>query len=206
MDCLVRREPGNRLPYNRRRLVARLQSGGIATGNDSRHGHYKDEVRELVTECRKELNTFFVLRYMQFSLRMGVSSSDASCAYPSTTEQGLLLLYSLDGGLSWSSMASFNYYGYRSVKSYQAKLPSNARTAWTRFAWWQPLNSGKGKSGWAIDNVYIGGSDTNPDVLMDTFDPITESNWVFYQSASVSGYCRSDGHALAFRYAREKSF
>lgn len=138
-------------------------------------------------------------RTIEFKIRVGSSSSSTTCNNADTTNEGVVLMYSSNSGILWTQLAIFSYYSYRNVYLYRSALPSGARSSSTRFAWWQPSNSGDNQDQWAIDDVFIGGQDVNPTSFLETFDPIQNDNWNFYSSASVVGYCNSDGDALVFR-------
>ena len=140
-------------------------------------------------------------RLIQFYIRIGSSSSSSSsrCDASDTANEGVLLLYSTNYGITWNQLQFFNYYSYRTSQFVNILLPSSVRTPLTRFAWWQPQNSAANQDEWAIDDVYIGGDDLNPTNMFETFDPINDNNWVFYHGAAVNSYCGSKGHSLVFR-------
>ena len=138
-------------------------------------------------------------RIIEFIVRVGSSSSSGTCDYGDSTDEGVVAMFSTNGGISWTRLAIFSYYGYRSVTTYRSALPSAARSSSTRFGWWQPFNSGDNQDEWAIDDVFIGGEDINPTSMYETFDPISQGSWLFYNGGIVNGYCNSGRHALVFR-------
>lgn len=56
-----------------------------------------------------------------------------ACNYPSSTAAGLLLLYSVDGGMTYVPMQSYAYASYRSPTEVTYLLPAAAKTGATRF-------------------------------------------------------------------------
>ena len=56
-----------------------------------------------------------------------------SCNYPSNAVAGLLLLYSVDGGMTYVPMQSYAYASYRSPTEVTLLLPAAAKTGATRF-------------------------------------------------------------------------
>ena len=92
------------------------------------------------------------LRFVQFFLRLGCGK-----AAPDPRSQPVLLQYSVDGGLTWGLLQDFLF----SNSSNQARLvaleiPLRARTATTRFRWWQPSENGHFYSPWVMDQVRPG--------------------------------------------------
>ena len=90
-------------------------------------------------------------RFVQFFLRLGCGK-----AAPDPRSQPVLLQYSVDGGLTWGLLQDFLF----SNSSNQARLvaleiPLRARTATTRFRWWQPSENGHFYSPWVIDQVPV---------------------------------------------------
>ncbi|KAG7267028.1 hypothetical protein CRUP_004163, partial [Coryphaenoides rupestris] len=88
-------------------------------------------------------------KFVQFFLRLGCGK-----ASPDPRSQPVLLQYSVDGGLTWGLLQDFLF----SNSSNQARLvaleiPLRARTATTRFRWWQPSENGHFYSPWVIDQV-----------------------------------------------------
>lgn len=118
--------------------------------------------------------------FVQFYLRMG--GDWAECNQADSREEGLLLQYSNDGGISWGLIAEMYFtdftkprWGHRKLWEHNRisriilwkkselfgcrfvhyELPLASKTPCTRFRWWQPLHSGEGYDQWAIDDVII---------------------------------------------------
>ena len=107
------------------------------------------------------------------------------------------------------------YYTYRSVSVINIAVPVAARTTFTRFRMWQFGVFRAGEAAWAIDDLLIGGYDrVNGSQLLESFDPIDESNWVFYPGGQVvTGNCSAVSPVLYFdgtgggqQYATTKIF
>uniref|UniRef100_A0A3B3IM24 Reelin n=1 Tax=Oryzias latipes TaxID=8090 RepID=A0A3B3IM24_ORYLA len=70
-------------------------------------------------------------------------------------EEGVLLQYSNDGGISWGLIAEMYFTDFTKPRFVHYELPLASKTPSTRFRWWQPLHSGEGYDQWAIDDVII---------------------------------------------------
>uniref|UniRef100_A0A671T1G1 Reelin n=1 Tax=Sinocyclocheilus anshuiensis TaxID=1608454 RepID=A0A671T1G1_9TELE len=91
--------------------------------------------------------------FVQFYLRMG--GDGAECNQADSREEGLLLQYSNDGGISWGLIAEMYFTDFTKPRFVHYELPLASKTPCTRFRWWQPLHSGEGYDQWAIDDVII---------------------------------------------------
>ncbi|XP_050414411.2 reelin isoform X2 [Patella vulgata] len=58
--------------------------------------------------------------------------------------------------------------------------------------------SGSYKSCWAIDNILIVNIAEPPKLLIDDFDPVDPSNWLFFPGANIQQNCHSDENAIYF--------
>uniref|UniRef100_A0A3B5ML58 Reelin n=1 Tax=Xiphophorus couchianus TaxID=32473 RepID=A0A3B5ML58_9TELE len=68
--------------------------------------------------------------FVQFYLRVG--GDWAECNQADSREEGVLLQYSNDGGISWDRNHFVHY-----------ELPLASKTPSTRFRWWQPISGGQ---------------------------------------------------------------
>lgn len=119
--------------------------------------------------------------FVQFYLRVG--GDWLECNQADSREEGVLLQYSNNGGISWGLIAEMYFTDFTKprwdirllglwimsplMSKYQMsshfcghrfvhyELPLAAKTPCTRFRWWQPLNSGEGYDQWAIDDIII---------------------------------------------------
>ena len=151
-------------------------------------------LREAVTEDIDTRNAYFI----RFYIRVGSSSSSGSCDYGDSSSEGVLLQFSSDGGITWQYLSLYSYYSYRNKIRIALLLPSAALGPAVRFRWWQPYHSGTNQDEWAIDNVYIGGRKTPARHLSESFDPITDIQWLFTPSGSIAKYCQSSSNTLQF--------
>ncbi|MBN3305955.1 RELN protein, partial [Amia calva] len=94
---------------------------------------------------------------------------------PSNRNQGVLLDYSLNGGISWTLLTEIFYDQYSKPGFVNVLLPPAVRTEGVRVRWWQPQHEGAEQSDWALDNVLIGGSDPHSAIL-DTFSGVVLPN------------------------------
>uniref|UniRef100_A0A3P9KTY4 Reelin n=1 Tax=Oryzias latipes TaxID=8090 RepID=A0A3P9KTY4_ORYLA len=91
--------------------------------------------------------------FVQFYLRVG--GDWAECNQADSREEGVLLQYSNDGGISWGLIAEMYFTDFTKKSHIFYTLPLASKTPSTRFRWWQPLHSGEGYDQWAIDDVII---------------------------------------------------
>uniref|UniRef100_A0A3B3TBC4 Reelin n=1 Tax=Paramormyrops kingsleyae TaxID=1676925 RepID=A0A3B3TBC4_9TELE len=106
-------------------------------------------LRQLVTQ---DLDTEWA-EFVQFYLRVG--GDWAECNHADSREEGVLLQYSNDGGISWGLIAEMYFTDFTKPRFVHYELPLASKTPCTRFRWWQPLHSGEGYDQWAIDDVII---------------------------------------------------
>lgn len=72
------------------------------------------------------------------------------------------------------------------------ELPKEAKQNGVRIQWWQPSHDGQSTSDWALDNIFIGGSDVNPNEVKDDFAPRDrEYAWIETDNAVIGPYCGS---------------
>ncbi|KAB1276391.1 Reelin [Camelus dromedarius] len=88
---------------------------------------------------------------------------------PNNRNQGVLLEYSVNGGITWNLLMEIFYDQYSKPGFVNILLPPNAKEMATRFRWWQPRHDGLDQNDWAIDNVLISGSADQRTVMLDTF-------------------------------------
>ncbi|XP_071271970.1 reelin-like [Salvelinus alpinus] len=91
--------------------------------------------------------------FVQFYLRVG--GDWAECNTADSREEGVLLQYSNNGGISWGLIAEMYFSDFIKPRFVHYELPLASKTPCTRFRWWQPLHSGDGYDQWAIDDVII---------------------------------------------------
>ncbi|KAM9481369.1 reelin [Clarias gariepinus] len=91
--------------------------------------------------------------FVQFYLRVG--GDRVECNQPDNRDEGVLLQYSNNGGISWGLIAELYFTDFTKPRFAHYELPLAAKTPCTQFRWWQPLHSGEGYDQWAIDDVII---------------------------------------------------
>ncbi|KAI1888402.1 hypothetical protein AGOR_G00184780 [Albula goreensis] len=109
----------------------------------------KAGLRQLVS---RDLDTEWA-EFVQFYLRVG--GDLAECNHADSREEGVLLQYSNDGGISWGLIAEMYFTDFTKPRFVHYELPLASKTPCTRFRWWQPLHSGEGYDQWAIDDIII---------------------------------------------------
>uniref|UniRef100_A0A8C9VAA0 Reelin n=1 Tax=Scleropages formosus TaxID=113540 RepID=A0A8C9VAA0_SCLFO len=129
-------------------VVTPDQGCGIISSGSSLY-FSKAGLRQLVS---RDLDTEWA-EFVQFYLRVG--GDGAECNQADSREEGVLLQYSNDGGISWGLIAEMYFTDFRKPRFVHYELPAASKTPCTRFRWWQPLHSGEGYDQWAIDDVII---------------------------------------------------
>ncbi|KAJ6666292.1 hypothetical protein lerEdw1_000564 [Lerista edwardsae] len=139
---------------------------------------------------------------------------------PNSRNQGVLLEYSVNGGITWTLLMEIFYDQFSKPGFVNILLPLDAKEVGTRFRWWQPKHDGLDQSDWAIDNVLISGSADQRTVMLDTFSsaPLPQherspadagpmgriafdmfmedrttvnEHWLFHDDCSVERFCDS---------------
>ncbi|XP_077972003.1 reelin-like isoform X1 [Styela clava] len=135
-----------------------------------------------------------------------------TCLPAKRREDGLLLQYSTDGGITWEMLHELDYTSFSNSTHEYVSLPLNAKTNATRMRWWQPFTinqitglaeMGGERAGWAIDNVYIGGHEINSYSFENGFEvhhdghgsrgSLDEQEFEFYPNGRIGiGQCSGD--------------
>ena len=149
--------------------------------------------RQLVTSDINTVNALFI----EFVFRLGSSGTGDDCNPASAPSESVVLQYSIDGGSSWNNLAILCYNQYYSPTHISYELTPQSQTSATRFRWWQPSHDGAYQDEWAITDLFIGGNLMHNSIA-ENFDPVNNSNWLFYSGADLAPYCNSQGNALVF--------
>lgn len=75
-------------------------------------------------------------------------------------------------------------------------LPPSAKHNGVRIRWWQPKHALGSNSDWALDNIVIGGSESNPIAMQDSFDGASANpglTWLQKDNIHTSLYCEKKG-------------
>ena len=77
---------------------------------------------------------------LQFYLRIGSGSNARGCRLPQSRDEAVIVDYSRDGGITWSTLRTLDAHMFsHSAQRVAIELPEDARTNGTLFRWWQPL-------------------------------------------------------------------
>jgi gliding motility-associated-like protein len=95
-----------------------------------------------------------------FDMRYAIQAQASPCEGPDLASEGVYIQYSIDAGLSWTTM---NYWsplgGYdplmTSWQNYCLPIPAAAQTTSTQFRWTQLAVSGAPFDHWGLDNIMI---------------------------------------------------
>ncbi|CAK8675621.1 unnamed protein product [Clavelina lepadiformis] len=175
------------------------ECGDMGYGNALRFN--QDCSRILITKSMNTEKTDFV----QFMFRFGCGGSR-----PTNRDQGVMLDYSFNGGISWINLMELYYKDYDDARFVNVLLPDLARSTGIQFRWWQPAHNGKGQNDWAIDNLAIGGKQNNK-LLSDSFllstneippdgfylDRESVGMWQFYDNTAPGRFCGRDNLIVA---------
>ena len=90
-------------------------------------------------------------RVIQFVVKLGCSDTA-----PDSQSEPILLQYSINGGVVWTTMEQFDFSKKSNTPMYIAiRVPVKARTGATRVRWWQSTDDGTYLADWALDQVCI---------------------------------------------------
>ena len=86
----------------------------------------------------------YFLRMIQFTIQIGSALNMSSCMYPQSQEDSVLVQYSLDHGVTWSTLAVIEgIYHKGTPHTKYLDLPKHSRQSSVIFRWWQPLRECK---------------------------------------------------------------
>ena len=113
--------------------------------------------------------------YVQFVL-----ASSSSCGGFATSENTLILQFSLDQGITWNSLQFIgqSLQSSTGMENYHIVIPPEAKYPQTRFRIWQPFAASNDYDIWSIDDFLIGGVDMNIPSTVENFDPIGRNKYV----------------------------
>ncbi|CAH1782623.1 unnamed protein product [Owenia fusiformis] len=138
-------------------------------------------------------------KFIQYYAQIGGHDTTDGCGFPKSRDESVLLQYSINGGITWHGLHILDYASYATPKKDYIPLPQQARTKSTRIRWWQPLSKqNTTQSIWALDNIYIGGTEINPHELIEDFDmEFDAEKWEFLPHAQIaSSVCGRPGKAV----------
>ncbi|XP_041109989.1 reelin-like isoform X1 [Polyodon spathula] len=153
-------------------------------------------------------------RLVQFYIRIGSSNLGAPCNKPRVRNEGVMVQYSGNNGVSWHLLRELDFISFLEPQIITIELTPEAKTPHTAFRWWQPLH-GKHSAQWSLDDVLIGMNDSSRMGFQDKFDGSSDlrMNWYRVQGGQVEVDCLSLDTALHFnsdsgkpRYAESWDF
>jgi reelin len=98
-------------------------------------------VRRVVTSDINTTNADILSFYLQIGYSSSILGSSVNCYSPSTAGTSATLSYSVDGGLTYTLLASYTYNSFLGPTPLTYSLPSGAKSSGTRFQWWQPAST-----------------------------------------------------------------
>jgi len=75
-------------------------------------------------------------------------NNSPNCNRPSSAGQGIIVGYSVDGGITFKQLTTFGYLSYSTPYEVFVSIPVDGRVNAARFMFWQPANGGTGASLW----------------------------------------------------------
>jgi len=113
--------------------------------------------------------------YIQFTF-----ASSRSCGGFVTSQNNLILQFSLDQGITWNDIQFIGQSLQSSIgiENYHIVIPQEAKYPQTRFRMWQPFAASNDYDIWSIDDFLIGGVDFNIPMIVETFDPIERNKYI----------------------------
>lgn len=146
---------------------------------------------------------------LTFQINIGITSTD--CAAPQDVNEGILLQFSINGGVTWTTLLNIAY-NDNSAETKTVIIPNAAQTSFTRFRWWQRFNPGLNLAQWSLDNVKINHIPVVLDGFFEDFESDVQA--ISDYDGSIRSYCTSDGRGLVLKYVtnhkvttyRHKSF
>jgi gliding motility-associated-like protein len=109
-----------------------------------------------------------------FDMVMAVQSGSAPCEGPDEADEGIEVQYSLDNGITWTTITYFSPGGYQlptnpntnnqvasgptpytTWNTYTVPLPPGAMTNSTMFRWYQAQSTSSLYDNWGMDNVFV---------------------------------------------------
>ncbi|XP_070192277.1 reelin-like isoform X2 [Littorina saxatilis] len=116
---------------------------------------------------------------------------------PVRRDQGILLDYSPDGGITWEPLEELYYNLYRTPAFISIKLPPGAKKESIRFRWWQPQNGGRQMGDWIIDGIRVNGAEVNPSQLAFNFSSGFDfRDMVSVDNMEIRNYCGEENVAV----------
>uniref|UniRef100_A0A670J5G4 Reelin n=1 Tax=Podarcis muralis TaxID=64176 RepID=A0A670J5G4_PODMU len=146
------------------------------------------------------------IRLVQFYVQIGSKTIGTGCNKPRARNEGLVVQYSNDNGISWYLLRELDFMSFLEPQIVSIELPREAKTPATAFRWWQPQH-GKHSAQWALDDVLVGMNDSSQTGFQDKFDGSVDlqANWYRVQGGQVDIDCLSMDTALIFSENTGKS-
>ena len=140
---------------------------------------------------------YVCLYYRMLSFQINVGFTSVNCAAPQNVNEGILLQYSINGGVTWTTLMTIAY-NDNNATTKTITIPVEARTSYTRFRWWQRFNPGLNMAQWSLDNVRINYELVVLDGFFEDFESDVQT--ITSYDGSIESYCTSKGKGLLLEY------
>ena len=138
---------------------------------------------------------YLCFRMLSFQINIGMTS--ANCATPQNVNEGVLLQYSINGGVTWTTLMAMDY-NDNSADTKAVTIPDEAKMTYTRFRWWQRFNPGLNMAQWSLDNVRINYEPVVLDGFFEDFE--SDAQTIANYDGNIESYCTSKGKGLVLKY------
>lgn len=119
--------------------------------------------------------------FIRFDMMYALQTGSSPCEGPDQLDEGVLLQYSTDGGITWVTIEYYQPDGtigtalntnsasvvatgqvtpFTSWNTFNVPIPLAAQTTSTKFRWTQPNSSGSCCDNWGLDNIIINSTGT----------------------------------------------
>ncbi|XP_071961497.1 reelin-like [Antedon mediterranea] len=179
-----------------RTIASQHKSCGILS--EGRSLYFNQPVLRLAETIDLDLRN---ARFLKYYAMIGSEFSTPHCLTPQSRHDSVILQYSINSGITWQLLHELDYNNYQVPRQDYIPLPVSARTRSTRFRWWAPMSPATPQPQWALDDVYIGGSEINNINLFADFNDntIEETKWDFYPYGQLrAGVCGNFGNSIGW--------
>lgn len=147
---------------------------------------------------------------IDFDMVYAVQGGGTPCEGPDLANEGVMLQYSTDGGLTWITIVYYSPGGYElpnipttsgsvatgptaytTWNSFSVPIPPGGFTTGTEFQWIQPNSSGTCCDNWGVDNIVINAGPCNSAYIDWDNDTFADSN-NFYFTPTVDTFFIAD--------------
>ncbi|GFN74988.1 reelin, partial [Plakobranchus ocellatus] len=126
---------------------------------------------------------------------------------PNRRDEGVLLEFSIDGGITWLHLTEMHFNLYRLPTFVSLLIPESAKTSTgTTLRWRQPQHGGTDTADWLVDNIRVIGDPVNPMVVAINFTSGLEYvDLITADGIQVGDYCDKESVGVGTTLKQETS-